>query len=107
MITVTPRAQEEARKVLEKEKLEGAFLRIGVTGGGCAGFQYDMRVDNKIQKGDRVFEFGGVKFVCDLASFPYLSGTTLDYSDSLVAGGFQFKNPNATGTCGCGTSFSI
>ncbi|MBI4352389.1 MAG: iron-sulfur cluster assembly accessory protein [Candidatus Omnitrophica bacterium] len=107
MINLSETAQKEVKKLLEREELPGAFLRVGVKGGGCSGLTYDVRLDNQINEGDKVFEVGGVMVVCDSKSFVYLSGMTIDYSTALVGAGFQFVNPNAAGSCGCGTSFAV
>lgn len=83
-------------------------LRVGVRGGGCSGMSYTMNFEdpNNIQETDEVYDYGGFKVVCDPKSMLYLYGLVLDYSDALIGGGFQFTNPNANQTCGCGKSFS-
>ena len=83
------------------------FLRVGVVGGGCSGLSYKMDFDNEVKPMDQVFEDNGVKIATDLKSFLYLVNTTLDFSDGLNGKGFYFSNPNASSTCGCGTSFSV
>jgi len=106
MIQLTDVAKEEVKKLIEQQNKPGAFLRVGVKGGGCSGLSYDVKFDDTINEYDRVYEINGVKVVCDSKSFIYLDGMAIDYSRELVGGGFKFVNPNATGTCGCGTSFS-
>ena len=106
MIQLTDVAKEEIKKLIEQQRNPGAFLRVGVKGGGCSGLSYDVKFDDKINEYDRVYDVNGVKVVCDSKSFIYLDGMAIDYSKELVGGGFRFVNPNATGTCGCGTSFS-
>lgn len=83
-------------------------LRVGVRGGGCSGMSYTMDFEDpsNIQETDEVFDYEGFKVVSDPKSMLYIYGLVLDYSDALIGGGFQFTNPNATQTCGCGTSFS-
>jgi iron-sulfur cluster assembly protein len=83
-------------------------LRVGVRQGGCSGMSYmmDFEDPSKIQEKDEVFDYDGFKVVCDPKSMLYLYGLMLDYSDALIGGGFQFTNPNASQTCGCGKSFS-
>lgn len=83
-------------------------LRVGVRGGGCSGMSYTMNFEDpsNIQSGDEVYDYEGFKVVCDPKSMLYLYGLVLDYSDALIGGGFQFTNPNANQTCGCGKSFS-
>ena len=83
-------------------------LRVGVRGGGCSGMSYTMNFEDpsNIQETDEVYDYEGFKVVCDPKSMLYLYGLMLDYSDALIGGGFQFTNPNANQTCGCGKSFS-
>ena len=106
MIQLTEVAQRQVSKLMEQQGGLKFFLRLGVKGGGCSGLTYDVRLDDKLNEGDRVFEIKGLKVVCDSKSLLYLDGMQLDYSTELVGGGFKFHNPNATGSCGCGTSFS-
>ena len=107
MIKLTGIGEKEVRRLLGQET-PGSFLRVGVRGGGCSGLSYDIKFDDKINEGDRVFEAAnGIKVVCDSKSLVYLDNMNVDYSTELVGGGFRFVNPNATGTCGCGTSFSV
>ncbi|MCB1334892.1 MAG: iron-sulfur cluster assembly accessory protein [Roseivivax sp.] len=81
-------------------------LRVAVEGGGCSGFQYDIRLDDPAE-GDLVLEGQGQKVVVDSVSLPFLAGATIDFSDELIGARFVIDNPNATSSCGCGTSFSI
>ncbi len=105
-VKLTPTAIEMVRKMQAKEGLgTGHGLRIGVTGGGCSGFQYSLNFDN-LKDGDRVTDFGGVIVYVDEISLPYIAGTTLDYVEGLHGAGFRFDNPRASRTCGCGSSFS-
>ncbi len=108
-ITITEKALNEARKILEENKLDPNeyFLRIGVKGGGCSGFVYSLAFDNKLRDNDRVIYSQNLRVVVDTKSLFYLNGTVLDYSDGLMGRGFVFNNPNATRTCGCGSSFSV
>jgi iron-sulfur cluster assembly protein len=94
--------------LLAKEGLspEKAGLRLGVIGGGCSGMSYSMKLDTQARENDNVFEFDGVRVFIDPKSFVYLKGLTLDYEETLLRQGFNFINPNATRSCGCGTSFS-
>lgn len=82
------------------------LLRVVVKGGGCSGFQYDLYFD-EVDESDYVFETHGVKLSIDQMSFMYLMGTTIDYVDGLQGAGFKFNNPNISGSCGCGSSFSV
>ena len=82
-------------------------MRVSVTGGGCSGLTYKLDFDNESQKGDQYFEDKGVKIAVDMKSFLYLFGTELDFSDGLNGKGFNFINPNASRTCGCGESFAV
>lgn len=108
MITVTERAKEKIEKLIaEDSKPVDSFVRVGVEGGGCSGLSYQLVFDNQLQPEDKIFEDKGVKIVVNKKSFLYLVGTELDFTDGLNGKGFQFNNPNATRTCGCGESFSI
>ena len=108
MIHVSDNAKKAILKYKKEEEKPDALLRVGVKGGGCSGFSYDVRLDDKVdEKADRLFDCDGVKVVCDVKSLLYLTGMTLDYTQEMLGGGFKFINPNATGTCGCGTSFAV
>jgi iron-sulfur cluster assembly protein len=108
MIKVAESAKQQVAHLLQSEKHpEGAFVRVGVEGGGCSGLMYQLTFDNEMKEGDQVFEDNGVKVVVDRKSFLYLVGTELEYTGGLNGKGFVFKNPNASRTCGCGESFSI
>lgn len=92
----------------EDEKItDKHFLRVGVKGGGCSGLSYELAFDNIEQEGDHMFETSGIKVRIDKKSFLYLVGTELNYTDGLNGKGFEFINPNASRTCGCGESFSL
>ena len=108
MITVTERAKTKAIELMAKEHgTEASFIRVGVEGGGCSGLSYKLEFDTSSKDGDKVFEDKGIKIVCDKKSFLYLIGTELDFTDGLNGKGFEFHNPNASRTCGCGESFSV
>lgn len=106
MISVSEKAVNKIKEVLNDEKKPDWLLRIGVKGGGCSGFSYALKLDQHPAENDQVFEFDGVKVIVDPKSFIYLAGTELDYTDGLGGSGFVFNNPNAHRTCGCGNSFS-
>jgi iron-sulfur cluster assembly protein len=107
MVHITPRAAEAVRKAIEGEKLPaGTAIRVRVKGGGCSGFAYSLDFENVEAEGDRVIEEHGVRILVDPRSELYLAGTEIDYAGGL-GGGFVFHNPNATGSCGCGQSFSV
>jgi iron-sulfur cluster assembly protein len=93
---------------LREQQGKDLCLRVGVRGGGCSGMSYmmDFEDPNNIQATDEVYDYDGFKVVCDPKSLLYLYGLVLDYSNALIGGGFQFTNPNAAQTCGCGKSFS-
>lgn len=108
MINVTDKAREEIVTLLGNEgKSLDHNIRVSVKGGGCSGLMYDLSFDPEIQESDEVFEDKGVRILVDKKSLLYLLGTTLDFSDGLNGKGFQFVNPNASRTCGCGESFSV
>ena len=108
MITVSENAKQKALALMkEANKPENSFIRVGVESGGCSGLAYKLEFDNQLKEGDQVFEDKGMKIVVDKKSFLYLVGTELDYSGGLNGKGFQFINPNAQRTCGCGESFAV
>ncbi len=108
MIELTDRAVKEVRRIIEEQNLpEETSLRLGVKGGGCSGFSYTLGFDDSFGELDQTWEYDGIKIVCDPKSFLYLSGTQLDFEESLMGRGFKFGNPNASKTCGCGESFSV
>ncbi|HXH19771.1 MAG TPA: iron-sulfur cluster assembly accessory protein [Chitinophagales bacterium] len=105
-VTLTESALIELKRLMvEKNIPEDHALRVGVKGGGCAGFSYILGFDKK-EPLDEEFEFGGLKIFMNKAHQMYLAGIEIDYKDGLDARGFVFNNPNATKTCGCGSSFS-
>lgn len=90
----------------EDDLPETAGLRVRVVPGGCSGFQYSLNIEEESRNGDFILEKGGVKLFIDMFSAQYLNGITIDYTSNMMGSGFTFDNPNATGGCGCGTSFS-
>tara|TARA_B100000029_G_scaffold113925_1_gene106396 strand:+ start:2783 stop:3139 length:357 start_codon:yes stop_codon:yes gene_type:complete len=105
-IELTEKAANRVKAILSSEKKEGFALRVAVTDGGCSGMNYNISFDDNQEEFDKVYEMHGVKIFCDLKSWLYVKGTTIDFSDDLLSGGFKIDNPNANRTCGCGTSFS-
>ncbi|HYA31022.1 MAG TPA: iron-sulfur cluster assembly accessory protein [Acidobacteriota bacterium] len=105
-LTLTDNAVEQVKKLLVRDDRQGYGLRVAVTDGGCSGHSYKLDFDKEQQPGDTVLEYGGVKVFVDRASLPFLQGMVIDFASGLYGGGFKFSNPNATATCGCGTSFS-
>jgi iron-sulfur cluster assembly protein len=105
-VSMTPVAVSRVKELMASQKLDDAFLRMGVRGGGCSGMTYDLQFDSELRKHDKQFEIDGVKVVVDVKSYLYLNGTTLDYVTQGLTGGFTFVNPNAKSSCGCGTSFT-
>jgi len=107
IITVTEAAAGKIRELLSEEGKTESGLRVFVQGGGCSGFQYGLMIEENGQgAGDQVFESHGVKLFVDPISIRYLKGAEVDFVDTVTGGGFTIKNPNATSTCGCGSSFS-
>ena len=106
MIHVTEKAAGEIKRLLSKESDAQSFLRVQVVGGGCSGMSYKLGFDTVKSDSDKVFEEHGVKVLIDPKSYLYVAGTTLDFSDGLQGTGFNFVNPNAKKSCGCGSSFS-
>lgn len=108
-IELTERALAKIRAVMAKEGIspEQGGLRLGVQGGGCSGLTYSVRFDTQPRERDRVFQFEQVRVFVDPKSFIYLQGMTLDWQETLMQQSFVFLNPNASKSCGCGTSFSV
>jgi len=108
MIKITDKARNKISALREEEGHSNNHnVRVAVKGGGCSGLMYDLEFDSQIKDGDQVYEDQGVKILVDKRSLLYLLGTTLDFTDGLNGKGFQFVNPNASRTCGCGESFSV
>ena len=108
MVTVTDKAKSKVEQLMSENELDKSyFLRVSVQGGGCSGLSYKMDFDNEEKTGDQFFEDQGIRLALDMKSFLYLAGTELDFSDGLNGKGFNFINPNASRTCGCGESFSV
>lgn len=105
-LALTPTAAEQVKKIMQEQKLESVFLRMGVRGGGCSGLSYSLEFDTEVGPHDKKFDVDGIQVVCDVKSYLYLNGTTLDYVTQGLTGGFTFSNPQAKSSCGCGTSFS-
>jgi iron-sulfur cluster assembly accessory protein len=106
MITLTPRAVTELKDLMESQGNPTAALRVWVAGGGCSGLSYGMALDEgQPDAEDELFEQEGVKIVIDPLSMKYMTGSSVDYVDDAMGGGFKIENPNATGSCGCGSSF--
>ncbi len=107
MITLTASAAQEVKRLMQVEQKPNLGVRIGVKGGGCSGLSYVLALEEAAPKQyDTVFEQEGVKVLVDAKSQLYLDGTTVDYKNGLMGGGFEFLNPNAKKSCGCGTSFT-
>ena len=108
-LTLTPRAAEEVRKFIAEDNVpkETAGLRVGVMPGGCSGFRYSLNLEDAPAADDVVIESEGVRLFVDGFSAAYINGTTIDYKSNFQESGFAFDNPNATGGCGCGTSFTV
>lgn len=105
-IQVTQNAFNQIRKVLNKEP-EGTFLRVSVLGGGCSGFQYKFDMDQVALPNDVMIESDNTQVRIDETSLPFLEGSVIDYANELIGASFKVNNPNATASCGCGTSFTI
>jgi iron-sulfur cluster assembly protein len=107
MISVTETAQKKIFELKAGEGKTDSNIRVSVKGGGCSGFMYDLNFDTEVGPNDKIFEDKGVTIAVDKKSLLYLAGTILDFSDGLNGKGFQFVNPNASRTCGCGESFAV
>ncbi|MGC8466885.1 MAG: iron-sulfur cluster insertion protein ErpA [Acidithiobacillus sp.] len=106
VMTLTTNAAEKIKSLIEEEGSTDLKLRVFVTGGGCSGFQYGFTFDENVNDGDTEVEQHGVTLLVDPMSYQYLVGAEIDYSEGLEGAQFVIKNPNATTTCGCGSSFS-
>lgn len=105
-VTLSERAARRIAAILAREP-SGTALRVSVSGGGCSGFQYGFDLEQDRAADDLVVERGGAVVLIDPVSLPYVGGSEIDFVDDLIGQSFQVKNPNATASCGCGTSFSI
>lgn len=107
-IKVTNKAAKEIKRIIAENSVGSDLgLRVGIKGGGCSGFSYNIAFDSFNKTGDKTIESNGIKLFVDLKSYIYLVGTEIDFSDGLNGKGFTFNNPNATNTCNCGTSFCV
>ena len=106
IINVTEAAAGKIRDLLVEEGKADSGLRVFVQGGGCSGFQYGLMIEESGGVGDQLFESNGVRLFIDPVSLSYLKGAEVDFVDTITGGGFTIKNPNASSTCGCGSSFS-
>lgn len=107
MITLTENCAKQINTLKDKEKSPDLCLRIMVDGGGCQGFEYVFKPETTVHDDDHVFEKNGAKILVDEISLPYLDGAEIDYVDDLIGAHFKINNPNATSSCGCGTSFNV
>jgi len=106
-LTVSEACAARVRTLIAGESAPAPMLRVIVDGGGCSGFQYRFDLDRVVAEDDRVFEAHGIRVVVDEASLEVLDGSEIDYVEDLMAAAFTIRNPNATATCGCGTSFAV
>jgi iron-sulfur cluster assembly protein len=108
MITITDKGAEKVHEFLASQQADVSLagLRVGVRGGGCSGFQYQLAFDEQ-RESDVVFESHGLKLLVDSASLPYVKGSVIDYQESLQGAGFKVENPNVVAACGCGSSFRV
>ena len=107
-IELTETAVKEIKTIIDQQELdtEKVRLRVGVKGGGCSGFSYLLDLTEQERDSDESFDCHGIKVVCDPKSYLYVNGTKIDFKDEIMGRGFVFSNPNASTTCGCGSSFS-
>ncbi len=106
-LNLTERAMAKVRELVEEEGNPDLKLRVFVTGGGCSGFQYGFAFEEVLGEDDSCLQFGDVSVLVDSLSYQYLTGSEVDYEEGLQGSRFVVKNPNASATCGCGSSFSI
>ena len=106
-LQLTEQAIVKVKEIISQQDPQPAGLRVGVVGGGCSGFSYQMNFVNESNGFDQVLEYDGLKVFVDQTSLMYLDGTRVDYVEGLEGAGFKFDNPNVKSTCGCGSSFSV
>ena len=109
MVTLTDIAAEKVRGFIGQQQTDSGQdvgLRVGVRGGGCSGFQYQLALDEP-RDGDQIFDYEGIRVMVDEASLRYVDGSVVDYTESLMGSGFQVNNPNVVAACGCGSSFRV
>ncbi|TAH45365.1 MAG: iron-sulfur cluster insertion protein ErpA [Betaproteobacteria bacterium] len=107
ILVFTDSAANKVRELIEEEGNPGLKLRVFVSGGGCSGFQYGFTFDEEVNEDDTAYQKNGVTLLIDPMSYQYLVGAEIDYSEGLEGSQFVIRNPNATSTCGCGSSFSV
>jgi len=116
MVKLTDKATKAVHEVIDQQKQQAQsggeefkplYLRVGVKGGGCSGFSYSLDLTETVGEMDEQWEQDGIRIVCDSKSNLYLEGTVIDYKDEMMGRGFVFQNPNATSSCGCGSSFAV
>ncbi len=106
-LAITESAAKQVAELIKAESGEGLMLRVSVSGGGCSGFQYGFSFDDTVRDEDRTFQRDGVSVVIDEISLDLLAGSEIDFVEELIGSSFQIRNPNATSSCGCGSSFAI
>ncbi len=106
-VKLTESAENRIKTLVARDGRPDVFLRVGVKGGGCSGYEYVLKLDDKARENDLVLERDGFKIACDPKSAKFLVGAELTYTGNLIGGGFQFDNPNADRSCGCGSSFTM
>ena len=107
MVNMTEKAIAKVKDLLQQQHIERGGLRVAVVGGGCSGLSYKLDFETQVRPHDKVFDVEGIKVFVDPKSLLYLRGMTLDFSEGLNGRGFVFVNPNASRTCGCGSSFAV
>ncbi len=108
LLTLTPTAVSQIETFIEEQGIsDNVGLRVGVLPGGCSGFQYGLNIEDAPEEDDEIFDLSGIKVFVDPFSVQYLMGVEIDYVTSMMGSGFTFRNPNASGGCGCGSSFTV
>jgi iron-sulfur cluster assembly protein len=106
LVTISEKAANEIKNLFEQQGITNAALRVFVSGGGCSGLQYGMAISQEVEEGDTEFTQHDIRVLVDQISAPYLEGSTVDFIEDDMGGGFKIDNPNAVSSCGCGSSFA-
>jgi iron-sulfur cluster assembly protein len=106
-IQLTPKAAKAIQRFIKYAETPATGMRVSISGGGCSGYQYGLKLETAVADDDTILEVDGIKMMVDPATLPLVDGLTIDFIDTMTESGFKFENPNAKAACGCGKSFSF